>query len=135
MSTSKLEIVTPTRKIDMGQITYLRAPATDGLFGVLPKHTNAVFALDIGEIAVDKEGKREYFSTSGGFAEIHADSIILLVESAERPEEIDVERAEAAAERARKRLASRSDDVNTDRAEIALKRAVNRLSITGKHVQ
>ena len=135
MKTSRLEIVTPTRKLDMGDVSYLRAPSTDGLFGVLPRHTNAVISLEIGEITVEKEGKRDFFATSGGFAEIYSDRIILLVESAERREEIDLERAKAAAERAKKHLEGpKGLDVNSDRATIALKRALNRMMIAGKNL-
>lgn len=134
MNTSRLEIVTPTRILDMGEITYLRAPSTDGLFGVLPRHTNAVIALDVGEISVEKNGKREYFATSGGFAEIHTDSIMLLVESAESGDDIDLERAKASAKRAKKRLKENYSDIDSDRATMALQKALNRMMIAGKRI-
>ncbi len=132
MTTSRLEIVTPVRHIDMGDVNYLRAPSTDGLFGVMARHTNAVIALEIGEISVEKNGKKELFATGGGFAEIHGDRIVLLVESAERQEEIDVERAQASADRARQRLQTRDAHIDVHRAEAALHKALNRLAVAGK---
>jgi len=133
MSTTRLEIVTPTRRLEMGDVTYLRAPGLDGLFGVMPKHAKSVIALNIGVIDIVHAGKREIFATSGGFAEIYPDHIMLLVESVERSEEINAKRAEAAAERARKRLSEKeNNEVNLDRAAIALQKALNRLTVAGK---
>lgn len=135
MATTHLEIVTPTRQFTLGEITYLRAPSTNGLFGVMPRHVQSVFALDVGEVAVEADNKRQYFAIGGGFAEVYGDHIVMIVQSAERAEDINKERAEAAAQRAKERLAHKDDgEEKTDvlRAEVALKRALNRLSVVNK---
>lgn len=131
--TFQLEIITPTRVIDCGPVNYLRAPSLDGLFGVMTRHTRAMITLDVGEIKVVKEGRPRYYATNGGYADIHGYSVQLLVETAEESGEIDVQRAEAAAERARERLVVRMrKGIDEARAEIALKRALNRLGVAGK---
>ncbi|MBA7631559.1 MAG: F0F1 ATP synthase subunit epsilon [Calditrichaeota bacterium] len=129
----QLEIVTPTRVLDLGPVNYLRAPSMDGLFGIMARHTRAMISLEVGEIKVVKEGKPQYYATNGGYADIHGNSVQLLVETAEEAKEIDVDRAKSAAERARERLAvSMRKDIDEARAEIALKRAVSRLGIAGR---
>jgi len=129
----QLEIVTPTRVLDLGPVNYLRAPSLDGLFGIMARHTRAMISLEVGEIKVVKEGKPQYYATNGGYADIHGNSVQLLVETAEEAGKIDVERARAAADRARERLAVRMrKGIDEARAEIALKRAVSRLGIAGR---
>jgi len=134
---TKVEIVTPLRQIMLEQVTYLRAPSSDGLFGVKPRHAHAIFALNVGELAVEIGGKKQFFAIGGGYAEVFGDHIMLIVQSAERADEIDTERAKLAVQRAKERLAKHADPdaeiVDFDRAEIALKRALNRLSIAGKN--
>jgi len=128
----QLEIVTPTRVLDLGPVNYLRAPSLDGLFGIMARHTRAMISLEVGEIKVVKEGKPQYYATNGGYADIHGNNVQLLVETAEEAGKIDVERARAAADRARGRIRSRKTGIDEARAEIALKRALSRLGIAGR---
>ena len=134
----QLEIVTPTRVIDCGQVTYLRAPSLDapvgGLFGVMARHIRAMITLGVGEIKVVQDGKPRYYAINGGYADIHGNSVQLLVEAAEEAGEIDVNRARSAAERARERLRQKARDHTIDaaRADAGLHRAVIRLSVAGR---
>ena len=126
-NTIQLEIITPTKVFDEGQVEYVRAPSLDGLFGVQSKHAPAIIAMKNGEIKVVKEGKTNYFSTSGGFADIRPENVQLLVETAERAEDIDKDRAQTALEKAKKSL--QSTDANHARARTALERSKTRLKV------
>ena len=127
-----LEILTPGRIVYSGDATYLRAPGIEGSFGVLANHIAFLTALDIGEIEVEIGGKRHLFATSGGFAEVLNNTVSILAETAEAAEEIDIERAKQAKERAEKRLREHSADINVARARIALTRALTRLRVASK---
>ena len=132
--TIQLEIITPTKVFDEGQVDYVRAPSLDGLFGVQNRHAPAIIAMKTGEIKVVKEGKTKYFSTAGGFADIRPENVQLLVETAERGEEIDKERAQVSLERAQEIL--KVEDANHARARSALERSQNRLKVAdlSKHI-
>lgn len=129
MSAYTLEIVTPTRLLEAGEVSYIRCPGTDGSFGVMSGHREAVIELDVGEIKVTQGGKDLFYATSGGFAEITKEKVQLLVETVEIADEIDSSRAEASLTRA-KGLVSRRDGSDSKRAEAALFRAVNRLRVS-----
>ena len=126
--TFQLDIVTPTKVISEGQVEYLRAPSTEGLFGILGGHAVATILIDIGEIKVTKEGKEFYYATNGGFADIRPESVMLLVETAEKNSDIDKDRAEKAMKRAKDKLQDNETDLK--RAKDAIARARNRLKIT-----
>ena len=125
--TFQLDIVTPTSIISEGQVEYLRAPSTDGLFGVKRGHASSMILMDIGEIKIIKDGKEVFYATNGGFADIRPEGVMLLVETAERNDEIDKERAEKAFQRAKDRL--KNDSTNLHRAKAAINRSRNRLKI------
>jgi F-type H+-transporting ATPase subunit epsilon len=126
----KLEIVTPRKVIYTGQVQAFTAPGVVGSFQVLYNHAPLLSAIGVGEVRVrDAAGQETHYATSGGFVEVVNNSVTMLAESAERSGEIDVERAEAARERAAKRLAERRAETDLDRARVALSRAVNRLKI------
>jgi F-type H+-transporting ATPase subunit epsilon len=129
MSVFTLEIVTPTRILEAGEVSYVRCPGTDGSFGVMFGHREAVIELDVGEIKVTQGGKDLFYATSGGFAEITKEKVQLLVETVEKADEIDSGRAEASLTRAKGRV-SESKDMDSKRAEAALFRAVNRLRVS-----
>jgi len=129
MSAYTLEIVTPTRLLEAGEVSYLRCPGTDGSFGVMSGHREAVIELDVGEIKVTQGGKDLFYATSGGFAEITKEKVQLLVETVEKADEIDSGRAEASLTRAKGRV-SGADGSDSKRAEAALFRAVNRLRVS-----
>ena len=128
--TFQLDIVTPTHVISEGQVEYLRAPSTDGLFGILGGHAVATILMDIGEIKVTKAGKEFYYATNGGFADIRPESVMLLVETAEKVSDIDKDRAENAMKRAKDRFQDNETDLK--RATDAIVRARNRLKIAGR---
>ena len=128
--TFQLDIVTPTHVISEGQVEYLRVPSTDGLFGVQGGHATATILLDIGEIKVTKEGKEFYYATNGGFADVRPESVMLLVETAEKVSDIDKDRAEVALKRAKDRLGDNKTDL--ERANTAINKARNRLKISSR---
>ena len=128
--TFQLDIVTPTKVMSEGQVEYLRAPSTEGLFGILGGHAVATILIDIGEIKVTKEGKEFYYATNGGFADIRPESVMLLVETAEKNSDIDKDRAEKAMKRAKDKLQDNETDLK--RAKDAIARARNRLKITDR---
>lgn len=132
MKTFHLDIVTPTRELDLGDVTYLRAPGLDGLFGIMAHHINALFAISIGEVKVSRDSEQIYFATSGGFLEVTDERAQLLVETVEGADEIDVDRAQSSGERARNRLTARKETLERERALASLARAVNRLRIAEK---
>jgi len=128
----QLEIITPTKVLDLGPVNYLRAPSLDGLFGIMARHTRAMISLEVGEIKVVAGGQSRYYATNGGYADIHGNNVQLLVETAEEAGKIDVERARAAADRALGRIRGRESGIDEARAEFALKRALIRLGVAGR---
>ena len=128
MSPFQLEIVTPTKLLDEGQVEYVRCPGLDGSFGVMASHREAIIALGVGEIKVTQNGKDHFLATSGGFAEITREKVELLLETYERTEEIDTSRAENALKRAEERIKARGTD--TIRNKASLERAANRLRVS-----
>jgi F-type H+-transporting ATPase subunit epsilon len=130
MNSYNVKIVTPIREIKLGDVSYLRCPGLDGSFGVMRNHREGIFALSVGEVKVTQNGKDEYFATSGGFAEILNDSVKLLVESLERSNEIDADRANKSFERAQERRIKQDSELNETRIEASLVRALNRLRIS-----
>ena len=128
MNTIQLEIVTPTRILDEGQVSYVRCPGVDGSFGVMANHIEGIIVLDIGEVKVRKDSQDEYLSIR--YAEIMEDRLELLVESVEKSSEIDSERAEMSMERARTRKSEQDPELNEARIEASLARALNRLRVS-----
>jgi len=128
MSSFQLEIVTPTKLLDEGQVEHVRCPGLDGSFGVMASHREAIIALGVGEIKVTQNGKDHFLATSGGFAEITREKVELLLETYERTEEIDTSRAENALQRAEERIKAGGTD--TIRNKESLERAANRLKVS-----
>jgi len=129
----KLEIVTPKMILFSGEVTSFTAPGVLGGFQVLKSHAPLLSSISVGEVKlVDAEGAEHRFATSGGVVEVRDNKVILLAETAERSDEIDVERAESARDRARKRLAKKSAEIDIDRARLALFRAMNRLKVADR---
>jgi F-type H+-transporting ATPase subunit epsilon len=129
MNSFPIEIVTPTKTMEDGAVSYLRCPGIDGLFGVMQGHANAMIALDIGEIKIEKSDGVNYFSTSGGFIDISEERVLLLLQTIEKSTDIDVKRAEESVDRAKQRLKSHVTDIDSERARISLLRALNRLKV------
>ena len=126
--TFQLEIITPTQIFSEGQVSYVRAESPDGQFGIMSHHTAATIALGIGELKVVKNGKEYYYATTGGFADIQSESVLLLLETAELVTDIDVNRAESARKRAQDRFNNKEMDKVRTRTAIA--KAKNRLKVS-----
>jgi F-type H+-transporting ATPase subunit epsilon len=94
------DIVTQERIVFSGQVDSVNVPGSEGRMGILPNHSPLLTTLDFGEIVVRTAGIEEYFAIGGGFLEIQPDHVTVLADSAERADEIDLERAEAAISRA-----------------------------------
>jgi F-type H+-transporting ATPase subunit epsilon len=128
-----LEIATPTRLAVSEPVDEVVAPGGEGFFGVLPGHAPFLTTLGIGEVTYRAGRDERYLAVAGGFAEVRNDKVIILADSAERPEEIDRGRAERARERAERRLSGRSgEEVDFARAAAALARALMRLQTAGR---
>ena len=128
----RLEVVTPSgSKVDE-DVDIVNAPGFGGDFGVLANHAPFLSTIKIGTLTYENDKNRETLMVSGGFCEVSNNKITFLVESAEKGNEIDVERAMRAKERAEKRLAQAAqsaENYNRQRAEIALQRALARLRV------
>jgi F-type H+-transporting ATPase subunit epsilon len=132
-----LEIATPTRLVVSEQVDEVVAPGIEGYFGVLPGHAPFLTTLGIGELTYRKGRDEHHMAMAGGFAEVRNDKVIVLADTAERPDEIDRARAEQARDRAEVRLAGRAPDESPDtvdylRAMYALARALTRLLVAGR---
>ncbi len=132
MEAFSVEIVTPIKVLNQESVNYIRCPGIDGSFGIMKKHLEGVFALDIGEIKIKTNSKTEWYSTSGGFVEVGLDKVELLLESVEKSNEIDVKRATEALERAKKRKKNPQEKIDSTRLEASLTRAINRLRVSKK---
>ena len=130
MNTIQLEIVTPTRILDEGQVSYVRCPGADGSFGVMANHIEGIIVLDVGEVKVRKDNQDKYLAISGGYAEIMEDRLELLVESVEKSSEINAERAKMSMERARTRKSEQDPELNEARIKASLSRALNRVRVS-----
>lgn len=130
----KLEVVTPEKSVVDEDVQMVIAPGILGEFGILPGHTTFLTTLKVGTIRyTDTNGKERYVFVSGGFAEALPDKVTVLAESAERRQEIDLERAKDALQRAEKRLAEDREkkDLDIVRAKAALERALHRIKLSG----
>ena len=126
-----LDIVTPNRVVYSGEVQSFSAPGVEGGFQVLRSHAPLLAAIAVGRVKLtDGAGVESSYATSGGFVEVKDNKVILLAETAERSDEIDVKRAEEAKQRASERL-RKMETVDEERARAALIRAVNRLKIAG----
>ncbi|RMG59136.1 MAG: F0F1 ATP synthase subunit epsilon [Deltaproteobacteria bacterium] len=125
----KLEIVTPQRHLLTEEVDEVIAPGFEGEFGVLPDHTPFLTLLEIGVVRF-RQGERERkVAVTGGFAEVLDNRVVILARTAELQDEIDVERAKKALERAEAKLKELSmDDEQYARFEAKLRRAIARLS-------
>jgi F-type H+-transporting ATPase subunit epsilon len=133
MSSLKLDIVTAERVVYSADVDIVIAPGVEGQLGILPHHAPLMTILQAGELVVRKGGQEDSLAISGGFLEVRPDRVIVLADSAERAEEIDIARAEAARKRAEERLRDRKvAGLDETRAEAALQRAVTRLNVAEK---
>jgi F-type H+-transporting ATPase subunit epsilon len=128
-----LEIATPMRLVVSDTVDEVVAPGVEGYFGVLPGHAPFLTTLGIGELVYRKGREQFHLAVAGGFAEVRNDKVIVLADTAERPDEIDRARADRARERAEQRLTGRSqEDIDYTRALCALARALTRIQVAGR---
>lgn len=126
-----LEIITPSKTCFSGTVESVTVPGTKGEFQVLVNHAPILSTFEIGaiKVVVNKESTI-YFATSGGTIDVIQNKVLILANSAEKPDEIDVARAEKSAERAKNRLREGGKDIDLLRAELSLTRALNRIKIS-----
>jgi len=132
LASFNLEIITAEQTIFSGQVSSLTAPATDGEIGVLPRHASILTLLKPGELKYSTTEIQQHLAVSGGFLEVNADKVVILVDSAERLEDIDEDRAQLAIQRAKDRLLEKSTDLDLERALGSLRRASARLDLVRK---
>jgi F-type H+-transporting ATPase subunit epsilon len=128
----QLRIVSADRSLVDEQVDEVEIPGSDGYFGVLPGHTPLLALLGAGELWYRQGQEKRYLSIAFGFAEVQPEQVTILAEVAERPDEIDVARAEAARRRAEERLAKPIIDMDAERARIALLKSLIRLQVASR---
>jgi F-type H+-transporting ATPase subunit epsilon len=131
--TVRVEVVTAERVVFADDVDVLVAPGVQGQLGILTHHTPLMTTLEPGELLMRKSGQEFILAISGGFLEVRPDRIIVLADAAERAEEIDIARAEAAKKLAEERLQERRvPSVDEAQIEAALRRALIRLKVAEK---
>jgi len=130
-NTIQLEVVTPERMVVNDRAEYIEIPGLTGYIGVLPGHAPLITELAVGEITYRNAGQTKRLAVAWGFAEVLQNKVTVLAETAERSDEIDVSRAQAAKQRAEEALRNAGTDGNKD-AESALQRANSRIDVAGR---
>jgi F-type H+-transporting ATPase subunit epsilon len=130
MSSIRLEIVTAERVVYSEDVDLVAIPGVEGELGILPRHTPLLTMLKPGELRIKKGGEEIAMAVSGGFVEVRPEKIIVLADAAERADEIDEARAEAARQRVTAALSEKKrEDVDFARMEAALQRSLVRLKV------
>jgi F-type H+-transporting ATPase subunit epsilon len=128
--TFHLEIVTPDRALLSEEVVSIIAPGVEGYLGVLANHAPLVTELNVGVLRIRyPDDTEENVAVSGGFMEVANNRVLVLADAAERPQDIDIQRAKEALLRARRRL--QDPTMDRERARAALERAINRLRVAG----
>lgn len=125
----QLHIVSAERLLVNEQVDEVQIPGVEGSFGVWPGHTPLLAMLGAGELLYRQGTSTHHFVLAFGFAEVQPDRVTILAEVAERPEEIDIARAEAAKTRAEQLLATATVDMDAERARVSLMKALIRLQV------
>ena len=131
-ATLTLEVVTPDRDVVTERVDEVEIPGAEGYFGVLPGHTPLLAMLQVGELWYRKGTEKVYMSIAFGFAEVLPDRVTILARLAEKADDIDVARAEAARRRAEERIARIAPEMDYERARIAMMKALIRLQVASK---
>jgi F-type H+-transporting ATPase subunit epsilon len=131
-----LEVVTPARVVVSREVDIVVAPGSGGEFGVLPEHVTFLTGIVPGELRYASGPEKGSLAVTTGFAEVSNNKVSVLVEAAEKSDDIDADRAKRAMERAKERLTldRGRKDIDFLRAEVALKRAVARLKVAQKSI-
>ena len=131
-----LEVVTPEKMVFSGKVDEVTIPGTEGEFGVLKGHEPFLTSVDIGELYYINGGKKTYYAINTGYAEVTGSKVTVLIETAERSDAIDKDRAERAKENANAKLAQLSKEHDDyEKMRLALLRAVTRISVADKTSQ
>lgn len=125
----RLEVVTAERAVYSEDVDLVTVPGIDGELGILPHHAPLLTALSYGELLIRKGGEETSIAIGGGFLEVRPDKVVVLADMAERAEEIDLSRAEAARQQAQERIAVHPMEADLLRAEAALRQAETRLRV------
>jgi F-type H+-transporting ATPase subunit epsilon len=131
-TTLTLEIVTPDRSLVSEQVDEVQLPGAEGYFGVLPGHTPLLATLQVGELWYRIGQQTHYLAIAFGFVEVRPERVTVLAQIAERPEDIDVPRAEAAKKRAEERIGRPPVDIDFERARIAMMKSLIRLQVAAR---
>ncbi|MCA9833367.1 MAG: F0F1 ATP synthase subunit epsilon [Thermomicrobiales bacterium] len=130
MATLTVEVITGERSLfSESGVEMVSAPGAEGTMGILPNHAALISLLDAGELVIRKGGREDRMVVFGGFIEVLNNKVVVLADSAERVEEIDIDRAERAKDRAQQSLANRGALRDIAAEEAALKRAAVRLRV------
>lgn len=128
----ELEVVTPERLLVHEQVDEVQVPGRNGYLGILPGHAPLLSELRLGELSYRKGNAWTYLTVFWGFVEVLPDRVVVLAGIAERADEIDMERARKAHERAEERLKKTDPDLEWDRATVALERSLIRLQVAAR---
>ena len=128
----ELQVVSADRMLVNEPVDEVEVPGADGYFGVLPGHTPLLAALQVGQLSYRRGQETQYLSIAFGFAEVQPDRVTILAQVAERAEDIDLARAEAARRRAEERLAKSAPDIDFERARISLLKSLIRLQVASR---
>jgi F-type H+-transporting ATPase subunit epsilon len=128
----KLDIVTVERTVFSDDVDIVIAPGASGEMGILPHHAALMTILTAGELTARQSGEEYSLAIGGGFLEVCSDRVIVLADSAERAEDIDMARAEEAKKRAQEALSHPASQLDAARAEVALRRALARIEVADR---
>jgi F-type H+-transporting ATPase subunit epsilon len=127
-----LEIVTPDRSLVTEQVDEVELPGSEGYFGVLPGHTPLLATLQVGELWYRVGQEKHYLAVAFGFVEVLPDHVTVLAQIAEKAQDIDVARAEAAKKRAEDQVSHPQNHVDFERARVALMKSLIRLQVASR---
>jgi F-type H+-transporting ATPase subunit epsilon len=128
----QLQIVSADRSLVNETVDEVEIPGADGYFGVLPGHTPLLAVLGAGELWYRKGQEKQYLAIAFGFAEVQPERVTILAQIAEKAEEIDLARAEAAKKRAEERLSQVAVEMDVERARVALLKSLTRLQVAAR---
>jgi len=129
----RLTILTPRKKFFEGEVSLITLRTIAGEIGILPDHYPLISVVKTGSLHIKIGDKVHYFATSGGVISVEKGKLVLLLETIERPEDIDIKRAEEAKKRAEALLKQQSGEIDVLRAQAALSRALNRIEVYNKY--
>ena len=130
--TLQLQIVTPDKKLVDEAVDQVQMPGRNGYLGILPGHAPLLTELGPGEISYSQAGKTQILAVAWGFAEVLPDKVTILADAAERPEEINVQRAQEAKTRADEALKKADSETDYDEILLAQRRAEVRLEVAAR---